>query len=490
MDKMTAILLLGVALQWPSSASALQIDIAESGKTVSQRKCQIHATVSDQSEVRSVKVEVNGNSIELPHFEPDSEIELTLPVSLNLGTNLIGVRAETDRNRTSILATITYDGADDEHDPAVLITSPALTDNGTADSTITVYGYAYDDVKIAEVTVEGRQTLPWSGSGSPADEGSKDLVVEEMTWAHTDSIAFQSPSLPLSIGWNTLRIEARDHLKRTTLKTVKVFRQPAFEGDRWAVVVGVSKYTEGIQNLRFADDDARAFHEFLLSPRGGKFKPEHTRLLIDEQATSQALRDALWVFLRKAKQDDFVVFYFSGHGSSEPGGASDILYLLTHDADPERLPSTAFAFHDLERALQHYIASERVLIIADACHSGGITQPSLVAMKDSEAENELVYRYLQELSDSAPGRAVFTASESNEKSREGKEWGDGHGVFTHYLLEAMRGKADSDRNGVVTLGEAIEFTRSKVQEATGGMQHPDPGGEFDRSMPLSVIRAN
>ena len=194
--------------------------------------------------------------------------------------------------------------------------------------------------------------------------------------------------------------------------------------------------------------------------------------------------------LRKAKQEDFVVFYFSGHGSSEPGAASDILYLLTHDADPEMLPATAFGFHDIQRALEYYIASERVLIIADACHSGGITQPSMVAMKDVDAENELVYRFLQELGRSSPGRAVFTASESNEKSREGEEWGGGHGAFTYYLLEAMRGKADVDRNGIVTLGETIDFTRSKVQEATGGMQHPDSGGKFDRGMPLSVIRAN
>ena len=57
------------------------------------------------------------------------------------------------------------------------------------------------------------------------------------------------------------------------------------------------------------------------------------------------------------------------------------------------------------------------------------------------------------------------------------------------MLEGMRGKADRDSNGVVTLGEVIEYTQRQVQEDTKGRQHPDPGGDFDRNLPLAVIRA-
>ena len=466
----------------------LEIRVEDAGKTVPFRDYLIRAVVRDSLRISRVTVELNGRAIRVPEFEPERQVELKLPVKLELGRNLIGLRAETGQGRTSRLVTVTYDGGDDAYAPTLQVVSPGSGARMIPDSTVVVRGYAYDDVKVAEVKVEGRPTRPWAGESSR--ESTKDLVVETLSWEASDSLAFASIELPLSVGWNTLRVEARDQKGRVGQEEIRIFRQPPFGGDQWAVVVGVSEYRAGVRSLEYADDDARALYDFLLSPRGGQFAREKTRLLINEEATSQALRDALFVFLRQAKREDLVIVYFSGHGASEPG-RPDIVYLLMHDSDPERLASTAFAMYDIRTALEQYIAAERVLILADACHSGAILGlPTAVAMKSSEEENELVYRYLQELSQAAPGRAVFTASEAREQSREGKQWGGGHGVFTYHLLEGMRGKADQDRNGVVTLGEVIGYTQRQVQEDTGGRQHPDPGGDFDRNLPLSIIRAS
>ena len=471
---------LGLLLLWFSTARALEIRFGDAGKTVSSRTYALAVTVTDSLPIQRITLELNGKVIPHPAFTPDPAIEVVTPVSLNLGVNMIVLRAETVRVRTSSLATVTYDGGDDGHAPEILIQSP--TEMRTADSTVVVQGYAYDDVKVVGVSVEGRETRPWTGTG-----GSKNLVVESLEYIPVDTLGFRSVALPLSVGWNILRVEARDQMGRTSQKALKIFRQPSFKGERWAVVVGVSNYRQGVSNLQYADDDALAVYEFLASPRGGRFAPENMRLLIDEQATSQTLRDALHVFLSRAKQEDLVVIYFSGHGASAPA-RPDIVYLLTHDADPERLASTAFPMHEVQTALKHYIAAERVLILADACRSGSMLRlPQTVAMRSGEEENELVYRYLQELSRSAPGRAVFTASEAREPSREGQQWGGGHGVFTYHLLEGLRSKADRDQNGVVTLGEAIEYTQYHVQEDTDSQQHPDPGGEYDRNFPLSVI---
>lgn len=106
----------------------------------------------------------------------------------------------------------------------------------------------------------------------------------------------------------------------------------------------------------------------------------------------------------------------------------------------------------------------------------------------SSPEKNLVNKYLQSLSKAGRGRAIFTASETQEVSRESEEWGGGHGVFTYYLLEGLNGKADADGNGIVTLGEVMDYTDENVRRATKNAQHPSRAGNFDRSLPMAVIR--
>ena len=101
--------------------------------------------------------------------------------------------------------------------------------------------------------------------------------------------------------------------------------------------------------------------------------------------------------------------------------------------------------------------------------------------------NNLINTYLSNLQKTKPGRATITASEANELSREGKEWGD-HGVFTYYLLKALKGEADLNDNGIVTITEAFNYVNNKVRRSTNSQQHPNIQGEFDHNLPLSVIK--
>jgi uncharacterized caspase-like protein len=41
-----------------------------------------------------------------------------------------------------------------------------------------------------------------------------------------------------------------------------------------------------------------------------------------------------------------------------------------------------------------------------------------------------------------------------------------HGLFTYYLLRALRGEADSNRDGDVTLGETVAYISQKVRWAS------------------------
>ena len=88
---------------------------------------------------------------------------------------------------------------------------------------------------------------------------------------------------------------------------------------------------------------------------------------------------------------------------------------------------------------------------------------------------------------------IFTSCEAGEYSRETDKLGGGHGVFTWYLLQGLKGQADTpkgggDGDGHVTLGEVIEYTRDQVKRYTGNRQHPDTAGRFDRQLLMGAAK--
>ncbi len=59
--------------------------------------------------------------------------------------------------------------------------------------------------------------------------------------------------------------------------------------DRWAIIVGISKYQHTAMNLKWAHRDAEELYQLLLTPAGGSFAADHLQLLVDAQATTQAI---------------------------------------------------------------------------------------------------------------------------------------------------------------------------------------------------------
>ncbi len=60
---------------------------------------------------------------------------------------------------------------------------------------------------------------------------------------------------------------------------------------KFALVVGVGTFREPrVQPLKFAAKDAAVFHEFLLDPQGGAFRPDQVTLLENESATAERVK--------------------------------------------------------------------------------------------------------------------------------------------------------------------------------------------------------
>lgn len=298
--------------------------------------------------------------------------------------------------------------------------------------------------------------------------------------------------ITLNGGWNDFELIVHNSSGYQDSKNFRIINNSSSETgiQKWAVVVGISDYKyidKGIRPLRYAHSDANSFYEFLKSPQGGAFPSSNMKLLINENATKANIERAINDFLKKAIEKDIVVIYFSSHGSTDPYNQKNY-YFLTYDTEPEYMGSSAYLMDNLRDALNRHIKARNVLIFIDACHAAYPIEPQIAKRSETD-DNRLVNKYILNLAQSESSTLIFSACEVNEYSQESERWGGGHGVFTWSLLRGAGGIADMDKNGIVTIGELIDFTETKVQRETNSQQHPVKSAtKYDRNLPFSVIR--
>jgi tetratricopeptide (TPR) repeat protein len=246
----------------------------------------------------------------------------------------------------------------------------------------------------------------------------------------------------------------------------------------YALVIGIAKYRNLTreQQLEYSERDAEAIYSTLISPEGGNFKAENVHKLIGSDATVAAMRLELEDWLPAvAKRDDRVLVYFAGHGFVKDG----MPYLAPYDLDPADITHTGYAMSALGDAFGGKIAAKWKVLIADACHSGAI-QPG----PDFQAINKSLVDVNQSV-------FTLTASRDREASFESADWGGGHGIFTYYVVKAMEGAADGNRDGIVTADEIADYVRRNVREATNGAQNPtSERASFDPNMLLAYVPSN
>ena len=260
--------------------------------------------------------------------------------------------------------------------------------------------------------------------------------------------------------------------------------------DRWAVVIGVGQYDHpSIPRLKYTVADAEGIYEMLISVAG--FKKEHVLLLTDKSDKKPTLKNIKWAlgtFLaRSARKDDTVLIFFAGHGAPEtdPRGLErDGLakYLIPADAEEDDLYSSALPMDELQTIFGR-IEAERVVAFLDACYSGAAGGRTFSARKTRATGIDDLF--LERLTRSK-GRAIITASRPTEVSIELGELG--HGLFTYYLIQGLKGAADLNRDGIISLQELYEYLEQQVtakSRAAGGNQHPVMKGEMEGTLPLA-----
>ena len=222
--------------------------------------------------------------------------------------------------------------------------------------------------------------------------------------------------------------------------------------NKWALVVGINRYLDdGITNLRFAVNDAEKLYQLLVDPEYGGFDAQQVKILTDRTEVKPIRRDvlvALNSLQKSADIDDTIFIFFSGHGIAEDGQT----YFLTRDTDRSLIADTAVAKSAFERTMNRTQAKVQVMFF-DACHSG--------ATKDKSGAEGMAADLAAFIDQQSDGRVVLSSCGLNEVAYEDDQ--SGHGVFTRYLLEGLKGNADQDADGMVSASEVSAYASQKVK---------------------------
>lgn len=255
---------------------------------------------------------------------------------------------------------------------------------------------------------------------------------------------------------------------------------PPADERTFVLVVGIDSYQDPkISDLAFAERDAQALAGFFSDHERSPTTRERVQLISGAKATRvgilRAVRDHL---IRQAiGPRDTAILYFAGHGFADAQGT----YLGTADTRLDDLQFTAIRWAELQHLWGQIGAGRRVFLV-DACHSG--------ALQGLRGPGGIGKRTLTKQVKKDFASVLIAATGPNQLSVEDRS--TKHGVFTASVLAGLKGEADADSNGVVSLGELSGYLKTQVPQRAkraGGNQTPTlrfSGSEaFARRLALS-----
>ncbi|WP_287130909.1 caspase family protein [Candidatus Cyanaurora vandensis] len=251
----------------------------------------------------------------------------------------------------------------------------------------------------------------------------------------------------------------------------------------WGLLIGVNDYAApGLTRLQYCAADCEGLSEALRVATGAR----QTLFIHHDEtlggATLARVERSLSEIILNAKSQDTVLVYFSGHG---------VLYqqqvvLCLADTDGADLAETGWEVQRLLARLEQCPAQHK-LVWLDACHSGGMRTPllPLVAALRSQAAQ-------------STGFHALLSCDQDQRS-----WAFpalGHGLFTYFLIQGLRGAAADERGLIAadglyryvyheTLGYLDRLNQQQrflsYQQARRGAYQPLP--EYPLQTPKKIV---
>ncbi|MCS7061776.1 MAG: caspase family protein, partial [Anaerolineae bacterium] len=253
----------------------------------------------------------------------------------------------------------------------------------------------------------------------------------------------------------------------------------------YALVIGIAGYPHITPLPINVLNDAADMAAMLKRADRAGYPADHVRILLDDQASKQAILDGLRWLTERTDEDSTAVVFFSGHGARVVERGAPANYLLPYHTQVNALRDTAIRSDELTQALSA-IRAGRLVVILDACHSGGTGEakdalaPEAEAIKGNPSDD--LYEELRQ----GNGRVILASSKSVELSYVLPN--ARNSLFTQCLLEGMDGKARHRGDGTVRIFDLAEYVMEEVPARYHRKQHPIfKAQDVDANFPVALL---
>lgn len=282
----------------------------------------------------------------------------------------------------------------------------------------------------------------------------------------------------------------------TVIREEKEKTSPNF----YAVVIGVDQYANEAINLKFPSKDALAIAKSMELGAANLFGTDKNFVYTvtstqGKHPDKENIQAVFQEISTKAKAEDVLLVYLSGHGVTWGGDQGDF-YFLTADAtaahkeaynDPVIRENNTVSTTEMVEWIKSIPALKQVMII-DACGSGKAVD-NLIAARDVEASQ---IKAIDRMKDRT-GMFVISGSAADAVSYEASQYGQG--LLTYAILQGMKGAALKENKfvDVQTILDHARETVPQLAEGLGGIQEPQflipKGGSFDIGLLNETDRA-
>lgn len=336
--------------------------------------------------------------------------------------------------------------------PRIVITSPELSQENnftakTSQKMQKVSGVISSTVGIYEVFVNETEAILNAKGEFFAD------VMLAQGQNHVSLKAKDTKGQVAKIGFNIIREDSQEPVKIDPPKFEPINPSPAptpnfvsyvdkdipklknVNKDGIAVVIGNTNYSK-TKAVEFAVNDARSMKQYLINVLGYK----EGNILYYENATLGDLntifgtkgnpKGKLFNSLKQGVSD--VVIFYSGHGA--PGLKDNKAYFVPVEADPNYMENSGYSLDILYENLKK-LPAKSIVFFSDACFSGANVFDKISPM---------VIRSKEPVKEGMVNTTLVSSCKGTEVSCWQNE--ERHGLFTFYLLQAMKDHQAADKN--------------------------------------------
>jgi len=241
-------------------------------------------------------------------------------------------------------------------------------------------------------------------------------------------------------------------IQRTAAKTQYVEKYDTL----YMLIIAVNKYP-GENALKLPVKDANDFRrqmQRIANPPPDKqrlYERSSLRILIDEEATLEKVRDGLKWLRDSVKEKDAGVVFLAGHGNSQDRS----YFFVPYRSDSIGKRDDWLPGSEIVQTLQSLPG--RAMFFLDTCHAGAFANMANVAGTVNQVDEER-------------GVIIFASATAKELAQETDEWGNG--AFTKALIEGFRGGAEDPRDNLVYPTTLKRYVTRRVRELTDNQQRP------------------